>query len=1229
MASDSDYSALTCTPESSRPSGRETATAWLYTPGALAFLLGLCVPACLSLACFFARARAARRRTRAVGTGRDHDGEVLLPSSAERCEECQDGYADCASGWVHLTLLAAVSVALLLLQALLVPQVVSGRLTCATEELQRRRLALFNASGLFTTVWFCALANAWPTLRNSFRAPCSLAEASVVQVTLTQRDAAAGADGGVHTLSLVCPVSREGGAATLTVLGERRVYDASAHRFLPPACPWHAPPLPALHAHAAGLSDAQAARTLSLLGANTVEVPVPPLLSALASEFLQTFYVYQFACVSLWAVDHYAAYAYALLVSILVAGVANVLLLRRTQLQLRAMAAHEAPVRVCRGGEWRCVSSAALVPGDLVQVSEGPAPCDAALVCGRPVVDECSLTGESLPVTKTPVPDAPPEMRFQAERHRRHALFAGTRVLKAAEAAAPSLCVVTATGMSTSKGLLVRTLMHPRPLRLHYEAQARIILLALFLYGLATFAVTVFDFRTASAATSIVFGLESLATVIPPLLPLALAVGQAVAADRLRRKRVHCLSLPRIALAGMVDVFCFDKTGTLTREGLDFAGATPVQGATFAGAVTHVAALPERTRAGMAACTSLSRLGNTLVGTEVDRKLFQTAGWQLGEDGNMRSPCDAHALTLLRRFDFDHALQSMAVVVRDEGGATHVFAKGSYERMKSICSPETLPPDYDAEAATLARQGGYVLALGHRALGEQEALCASQGTLSRAQAEQGLRLLCLLTFRNELKEDTAAALSALRLGGIPAVMITGDNAFTGARVARDCGLLRADAPIAYSDSAAHCSGSLLAWRDIDSGVAIDESAIMAQLGGFGGAAAGGAWCELALSGDAFALAIAAPGSEARSLVLHARILARMSPEQKSAAVEAFKAAGSVVGMCGDGGNDCGALRCAHVGLALSDAEASLVAPFASGRRSLGAVVDLLLEGRASLATSFASLKYMAMYGLLYSVLNLLVNAFRGSLTQGQYLLIDMAIILPLSAVSTLGGPARVLTLRRPPTSLLGAATLLSLLGQFALCASFQAAALALLSAQRWYVRTEERLADPSRWWLAADRQEVTVLFLASIHAFAASAVAFSLGSRFRAPAHQNWAQNAAFTALQTVFAVLTLSDAGWLGRALHLTPLPPRFRVQLWLLLQLQTAALLGWEKALLDGPVADWARTWGARSHQRPSFLRLSGDQVPTPGGSDDAGGGLELVTAHTPPADDTVPLLPPGTHT
>ena len=56
-------------------------------------------------------------------------------------------------------------------------------------------------------------------------------------------------------------------------------------------------------------------------------------------------------------------------------------------------------------------------------------------------------------------------------------------------------------------------------------------------------------------------------------------------------------------------------------------------------------------------------------------------------------------------------------------------------------------------------------------------------------------------------------------------------------------------------------------------------------------------------------------------------------------VRAYAASGCIVGMCGDGGNDSGALRAAHAGLALSArAEASAAAPFSTDSTSLFALV---------------------------------------------------------------------------------------------------------------------------------------------------------------------------------------------------------------------------------------------------------------------------------------------------
>jgi P-type E1-E2 ATPase len=79
----------------------------------------------------------------------------------------------------------------------------------------------------------------------------------------------------------------------------------------------------------------------------------------------------------------------------------------------------------------------------------------------------------------------------------------------------------------------------------------------------------------------------------------------------------------------------------------------------------------------------------------------------------------------------------------------------------------------------------------------------------------------------------------------------------------------------------------------------------------------------------------------------------MSPDDKANLVELLQTQlNTQVGMCGDGANDCGALKQADAGISLSEAEASIAAPFTSKIQDISCVITLLREGRAALTTTF-------------------------------------------------------------------------------------------------------------------------------------------------------------------------------------------------------------------------------------------------------------------------------------
>ena len=72
------------------------------------------------------------------------------------------------------------------------------------------------------------------------------------------------------------------------------------------------------------------------------------------------------------------------------------------------------------------------------------------------------------------------------------------------------------------------------------------------------------------------------------------------------------------------------------------------------------------------------------------------------------------------------------------------------------------------------------------------------------------------------------------------------------------------------------------------------------------------------------------------------VYARMHPDEKALMIKHIMTdQKKVVGMCGDGANDVGALKTANVGVSLSTAEASIAAPFTSNIQDISCIPILL------------------------------------------------------------------------------------------------------------------------------------------------------------------------------------------------------------------------------------------------------------------------------------------------
>ncbi|KAF2772231.1 hypothetical protein EJ03DRAFT_288612 [Teratosphaeria nubilosa] len=766
----------------------------------------------------------------------------------------------------------------------------------------------------------------------------------------------------------ICEIQRDnvGGKENISFLFQKRrfLYNAEKRSFAPLEFRMDNDPKPLIgdFQQSKGLvKKSEIERIRQHYGSNVFDIPVPTFTELFKEHAVAPFFVFQVFCVGLWMLDEYWYYSLFTLFMLVVFESTVVWQRQRTLKEFRGMSIKPYEVYVYRENKWQEVLSDALLPGDLVSVGrtkeDSGVACDMVLVEGSAIVNEAMLSGESTPVLKDSIQLRPADARIEPEGLDKNAfLWGGTKVLQVQHGTASedaqenipqissgvppapdkgALAIVIKTGFETNQGALVRTMIYSTERVSANNVEALLFILFLCVFAIAaSWYVWVEGVKQDRKRSKLLLDCVLIITsVVPPELPMELSLAVNTSLAALSKFAIFCTEPFRIPFAGRVDVACFDKTGTLTGEDLVVEGIAGLllgeQGVPTEpdGAQSQLIKVDQtglETTLTLATAHALVKLEEgDVVGEPMEKATLESLGWSLGKNDTLSAKASTSGkgksasdiVQIKRRFQFSSALKrqsSVATAVttdRSTGqkvASTFVGAKGAPETIRKMLVD--VPPKYEETFKYFSRNGARVLALGYKyfKIGE-ELKQARINDLKREEVECDLHFAGFLVLQCPLKDDAIKAVRMLNESSHRVVMITGDNPLTAVHVARQVEIV--DRDVLILDAPEHDeSGENLVWRSVDdkTNIPLDPSAELEP--------------EILKTKDicvtGYGLAKFKGQKALCSLLRHTWVYARVSPKQKEEILLGLKDQGYTTLMAGDGTNDVGALKQAHVGVAL-------------------------------------------------------------------------------------------------------------------------------------------------------------------------------------------------------------------------------------------------------------------------------------------------------------------------
>ena len=593
----------------------------------------------------------------------------------------------------------------------------------------------------------------------------------------------------------------------------------------------------------AGLSEAEAKARLAKVGENRLRGKKGASVAAMFfSQFKDLMILILAAATLISVLMGEGTEAITIIIIVLMNATMGFLQEYRTEKTLEALKELSAPTaRVRRSGRELEVGARTVVPGDVLLFEAGDkVAADCTLQTGVQVsCNEAMLTGESLPAAKQP-----------GDR-----LYMGCIVMTGRGEG-----VVTATGMETEMGKIAGMMEtageEPTPLQLKLKQLGRFVAVACVTICLA---VGFLGFLQGNDFLEMLLtGISLAVAAIPEGLPAIVTITLALSVNRILRRGAVIRKLHAVETLGCAGVICTDKTGTITQNKMTVQriwvpGRTlNVSGSGYRaqGAVEEngrpVQAARDAALGRLCEAASLCTTAHITRAKDVYDVMgdpTEVAVLVAAAKAGVTKEALLQQYTVIGENPFDAARKRMSVTVSGPGGA-RLLCKGAPDMLLARCThiatpagPRLLAPRDRADInAACARMAGEAL----RVLGFAESSTPAAG-------EEKLCFLGLMGMLDPPRPEVRPAVQRCREAGIKPVMITGDYKETALAIARDVGIARA-------------GDGVLSGTELD--------------------------------------ALSDPELAARCM--RVSVYARVSPAHKLRIVRAYKAAGQVVAMTGDG-----------------------------------------------------------------------------------------------------------------------------------------------------------------------------------------------------------------------------------------------------------------------------------------------------------------------------------------